>query len=409
MADPMYTPDTRRMPLSDNHNHLQNNQCRLVPPFGDSVKTGDRAQRVPAAAWATDAGFVMIRGGAAGQVVDLHDLRRGAEEAGRRFRIVEAGPQQVPVAPGVSSDAVLPVLKGRTCTLGFPSGLILHATDGVHLRDMTVATEAEPELTLTLFLEGGADITLDGKTHYLGVRPGEGPCGLLFNRTRYDWVTRRAVGGTRIRKVSVSMPPDWQAAMRVGDHAPLALPEAFLKEHGALHRWPLPEALIAAAERLLALPDPSPLVNRIRLEGLALELVAQALQDMTARRRQTEECADSATLREATPRDHCRIATVVRILEDAGDRPPGLDELARAAGMSVSTLQRVFHTVHGTSVAGYLRRHRLEQARRAMVEDGVSVTEAAFVAGYTSPANFSTAFRREFGYPPRLARGQDGR
>jgi AraC-like DNA-binding protein len=33
----------------------------------------------------------------------------------------------------------------------------------------------------------------------------------------------------------------------------------------------------------------------------------------------------------------------------------------------------------------------------------MSVTEAAYLAGYGSPANFATAFRRQYGLTPREA------
>ena len=43
-------------------------------------------------------------------------------------------------------------------------------------------------------------------------------------------------------------------------------------------------------------------------------------------------------------------------------------------------------------------------ARDAMERDGISVAEAAYDAGYSSPANFSTAFKRMFGLSPREAK-----
>jgi AraC-like DNA-binding protein len=39
-------------------------------------------------------------------------------------------------------------------------------------------------------------------------------------------------------------------------------------------------------------------------------------------------------------------------------------------------------------------------AREALERDGMSVAQAAYIAGYTSAANFATAFRRFFGTTP---------
>jgi AraC-like DNA-binding protein len=54
----------------------------------------------------------------------------------------------------------------------------------------------------------------------------------------------------------------------------------------------------------------------------------------------------------------------------------------------------------------HLREGRLQRARQALERDGVTVGQAALVAGYTSAANFATAYRRRFGTPPKLARAR---
>ena len=73
---------------------------------------------------------------------------------------------------------------------------------------------------------------------------------------------------------------------------------------------------------------------------------------------------------------------------------------------SALMLQRQFRAVFGTTVFDYLRECRLLRARRALEHDGVTVGQAAMVAGYTSAANFATAYRRRFGMPPKLARAR---
>jgi len=54
----------------------------------------------------------------------------------------------------------------------------------------------------------------------------------------------------------------------------------------------------------------------------------------------------------------------------------------------------------------YQRARRLLQARQALEREGISVNEAAWRAGYNSPANFATAFKRQFGISPRQVRGR---
>ncbi|WP_339782023.1 helix-turn-helix domain-containing protein [uncultured Thalassospira sp.] len=54
-------------------------------------------------------------------------------------------------------------------------------------------------------------------------------------------------------------------------------------------------------------------------------------------------------------------------------------------------------TAYGTTVMDFMCETRLQMARDAMDKDGLTIGQAAYLAGYSSPANFSTAFKRVFG------------
>jgi AraC-like DNA-binding protein len=78
--------------------------------------------------------------------------------------------------------------------------------------------------------------------------------------------------------------------------------------------------------------------------------------------------------------------------------------IAQCVGSNATTLQQQFRQLHGQTIYDYLRAQRLQHAATALQLRGVSIAEAAEMAGYTSPANFSTAFRRKFGFSPKHAR-----
>ena len=59
---------------------------------------------------------------------------------------------------------------------------------------------------------------------------------------------------------------------------------------------------------------------------------------------------------------------------------------------------------HGTTIAAYLRRQRLARAYQAMRQQGLSVEDAASLAGYEHLSSFSAAFKRQYGFPPSQAR-----
>jgi len=77
--------------------------------------------------------------------------------------------------------------------------------------------------------------------------------------------------------------------------------------------------------------------------------------------------------------------------------PWTIAELAAACRIGAALLQRAFHRMYGVSASDFLRTSRLSTARDALLQLGLSVTEAAYAVGYANPANFSTAFRKYFG------------
>jgi AraC-like DNA-binding protein len=81
-----------------------------------------------------------------------------------------------------------------------------------------------------------------------------------------------------------------------------------------------------------------------------------------------------------------------------------LAAIAREAGVNINTMQKQFRAFSGHTVFEYLRTRRLVAARRALEQEGVTVAQAAWRAGYNSAANFATAFKREFGITPRQVR-----
>ena len=96
-----------------------------------------------------------------------------------------------------------------------------------------------------------------------------------------------------------------------------------------------------------------------------------------------------------------RIASLISFLNENYDQRLTLDEMARRAGMSTSTLHHRFREVTSMSPLKYLKQIRLHHARTMMVDRELSASEAGFQVGYTNPSQFSREFKRMFGLPPR--------
>lgn len=85
---------------------------------------------------------------------------------------------------------------------------------------------------------------------------------------------------------------------------------------------------------------------------------------------------------------------IVSYIETHLEQELSLEHIAEVFSMSVSNLQRRFKQSLNMTVNGYIRYRRLEIARVHLERGLVSITEAAYEAGYHHPSNFTNAFKK---------------
>ncbi len=78
--------------------------------------------------------------------------------------------------------------------------------------------------------------------------------------------------------------------------------------------------------------------------------------------------------------------------------------IAREIGTHEKTLSRAFRAHAGMSVFEFVRRERLRVARRLLADTPLTVTAIAEEVGFSSAANFGTAFREQTGMTPTAFR-----
>jgi AraC-like DNA-binding protein len=88
------------------------------------------------------------------------------------------------------------------------------------------------------------------------------------------------------------------------------------------------------------------------------------------------------------------------ILTTQFENPPSLSKLAQWEGVSDPTLQHGFKALFKTTVVGYLKQQRLEQAERLLRLGDYTVAELANLVGYGHLGHFAAAFKRKFGMTP---------
>jgi AraC family ethanolamine operon transcriptional activator len=109
-------------------------------------------------------------------------------------------------------------------------------------------------------------------------------------------------------------------------------------------------------------------------------------------------------------------AAIVRCAEAAlisgSEHTLQLDELCRATGVAKRSLSRAFRLILGIGPATYLRHYRLNEARRALVQDrnrGTTVTEVALRFGFHHLGRFSEQYQTMFGEAPSVTRSGSNR
>lgn len=100
------------------------------------------------------------------------------------------------------------------------------------------------------------------------------------------------------------------------------------------------------------------------------------------------------------------VRAVVRYLQDNLVDTPSMEALAQQFGTYPKKLSAAFRSVLGKTIPEFLRAERLMEAERLLQHSSLSFTDIAAELGFSSAANFSTAFRQHAGVTPGVFRQQ---
>ncbi|WP_107660559.1 GlxA family transcriptional regulator [Nocardia suismassiliense] len=104
------------------------------------------------------------------------------------------------------------------------------------------------------------------------------------------------------------------------------------------------------------------------------------------------------------PTDRSALQPVLEWIEQNLERPLAQIEIARAAGMSVRSLQRHFHDQLGTTAQHWLLHARLDRARQLLETTELPIDQVAEAAGFGTSMTLRRHFTREVGTAPRAYR-----
>ncbi len=95
-----------------------------------------------------------------------------------------------------------------------------------------------------------------------------------------------------------------------------------------------------------------------------------------------------------------RIGRAVAIIRSDFAKPLRMEELASAAGMSLSSFHEHFRSITSLTPLQFQKQLRLIEARRMMLSEGTLISNAAYAVGYESIPQFTREYGRMFGMPP---------
>ncbi|WP_179206768.1 helix-turn-helix transcriptional regulator [Microbacterium esteraromaticum] len=96
-----------------------------------------------------------------------------------------------------------------------------------------------------------------------------------------------------------------------------------------------------------------------------------------------------------------QVSIAARLIRSRLNHPWTISELAREVTISESQLTRLFRQELGISPAAFLWQTRIDRMADLLMTSGMTVSQAAQSAGWTSSSAAARAFRRRYGVSPR--------
>ncbi|EPP4294913.1 helix-turn-helix domain-containing protein [Vibrio navarrensis] len=298
-------------------------------------------------------------------------------------QIGEPGQQQI-ITKGNSANTVL--VEGQFLNYRYADAIALQGSISTELKESEIVSTAQPCLNLVFLLSGKVKFGFDNREFELCAA--EQPKAIVINLAQPTTFRRTLLANNQIKKLNIAIHPDWLKHRLSGDE-PIA---HFLSHHLACCELPFAESMAKAISAILALPVCGSLQQKLQLECQSHLLIAQCLNLLNEQNFERSSSEPN--------HDYHQIEQILAYIDANLHQPLDLTHLAKRFSMSVSNLQRHFKQALNLTISGYIRHRRLNIAKIQLERGLISVTEAAYEAGYHHPSNFTNAFKRTFGITP---------
>lgn len=273
-------------------------------------------------------------------------------------------------------------------------GLYLHVGQAVEYENFVSESVIPAGISFIFFLCGSVEIDI-GERKFLVGKQGQ-IVATVINRTQAEAFRRRSYHNQTVRQVVVTITPEWlDSDDNVGWHS-LRSFDLFVRTHLAMRSWTPSAQTIAILEKLLREEPSDRWVETLQLESHVLTLIAISIDALYGEH-------ETDGLRTRNREDMLRERFNDFIETNLSEKLTN-EQVSKTIGASVSVMKRLTKKNYNMGLSEYIRFRRLSHARNLLIQDRNSIEEVAAQVGYSSAANFTTAFRELFGEPPHSFR-----
>lgn len=293
-----------------------------------------------------------------------------------------------------SNKQSLALIEGDLISYQADNSFILHGGKTKELVDFQVLATAKKSLCITILLEGKLDFGYDDLNFLYDAI--EQPRAVIVSLTRSVSFRRTLYKNNQVTKLNLILPHEWIAQRIVSNDNFSEL----VNQHLAHFELNVDEEIVSLTSNIIKSSEPTSIIEQMNLESLTQQLLIQVLMQLNDATSDIKQFASNNFANESLGYDPV-LDKLVSYIEANLDQDMSVSHLAKFSAMSISSLQHKFKNSLGISVLSYIRRRRLNIAKQQLESGLMTISEAAYNAGYRHPSNFTSAFKKVFGIPPQ--------
>lgn len=296
------------------------------------------------------------------------------------------------------SQANEQIVTGDLSFVPLSNGLKVHYSDVIENSNSHTTAEIEPSISFNILFSGEVSFALSNNKFTFEAH--KKPLLFINVLNESQVFTRFFIKDNLVQKLNITADKSWILARCATDEQRQQVENLFIQSQ-SVYKWQCSKQMLTLSKLLFKNSAMENCKFEWELEQQALQILAYAfplLLKAAHDKNATNKEKEITIARNAVSYEQ----QISSILYDNDT----LEQVAMKLGASISTLQRYFKARHQLTLREYMRNQKLEQARRSLIFDQITIGEASYLAGYNHVSNFSSAFKKYFSITPAVLQKQ---